>query len=104
MQSGSVLATRIAAARRGNLGFSDLIIALAAELDEAETVAEGIREVGDMAPLMSLDLTLEDGTLRLGLRRRRLHIFHHDVEMHRRPVTAIIADLEDGPGRLAAPG
>src|SRR4029453_4919982 len=70
---------------------SDVIISGADELQDAEPVAERIAHSGDATPREGLNSIFKLGPGRQRALDRRFNILDLKVQMHRRPVAAIIA-------------
>jgi hypothetical protein len=80
----------------GGFLIGDLVVAATEKLDHAEAVTEGIDHVSNVPPAVGLDCPLSESSGLLRPRRRDVDVGHHDVEMHRRPMSAIIAPLIRG--------
>ena len=83
----------------GRLMTGDLGVAATGKLDHAEAVSEGIDRVSNVPPAVGLDCSLAHSSGLPRPRRREVDVRHHDVEMHRRPMPAIIASLICGSKR-----
>src|SRR4029453_11295983 len=70
---------------------SDVIISGADELQDAEPVAERVVHFSNVTPRERLNVAFRFGTGRQRALDRRFNIFDLKVQMHRRPVAAIIA-------------
>jgi hypothetical protein len=70
---------------------SDIIISGADELQDAEPVTERIAHSGDATPREGLNSIFKLGPGRQRALDRKFNIFDLKVQMHRRPVAAIIA-------------
>jgi hypothetical protein len=69
------------------------VVAAAEELDETNAVAEGIGHVGDAAPVIGLDLTLDRGAGFNCPADNGLKFQDDKIEMHWRPMSSIAAHL-----------
>jgi hypothetical protein len=65
-------------------------VAAVSELQQAEAVAERIGHERDTAPIVGVELALDDCACRLSSLNRRAKVIHGDVEVNRRPVPALV--------------
>ena len=71
----------------------DFVVAAIQELDETDAVAERVGHGRDLSPIVGPDIAFERGA---GLQRAVdgfADVFDDDIEMHRRPVAAITAQV-----------
>ncbi|MNL32603.1 hypothetical protein D3C87_1544670 [compost metagenome] len=67
-------------------------------------MAVGVAQVRDAAPGVGRGGVFQVRAGRHGLIDRAVHVGHHHVQMHRRPVACIVAPLRRGAGRARARG
>jgi hypothetical protein len=70
---------------------SDIIISGASELQDAEPVTEGVAHRSDATPRERLNFAFKLGAGRQSALDRKFNVLDRKVQMHRRPVAAVIA-------------
>src|SRR5215470_17355632 len=75
----------------GSCSASDLVIATADQLQQAEAMAERIGEDGKEAPGVLLNSTFQNRASRHCTRHRDLDVLDDDIDVHRSPVTLVVA-------------
>src|SRR5687768_12186729 len=69
----------------------ELVVTATDELEQAKTIAEGVRQERDLAPDVSHDPALQDGSGAPRAGDRSIDVRHHEIEVHRSPVARVAA-------------